>query len=90
MLDIDSIVASIPHALGEVNLPNLGKRYHGKVRDYYLVNGKRILITTDRISAFDRVLGLIPFRGQVLNQLSAFWFEATRDIVRNHLLAVLS
>ena len=48
----------------------------------------RVLITTDRVSAFDRVLGAIPFKGQVLNQLSAWWFEQTRDIVANHVIAV--
>jgi phosphoribosylaminoimidazole-succinocarboxamide synthase len=60
-------------------LPELGEKYEGKVRDVYVQNGRRILITTDRISAFDRVLGLIPFKGQVLNQLSAWWFEQTAD-----------
>lgn len=78
----------IPNALDTVDLPGLVKE-SGKVRDNYrLSNDQRLLITTDRVSAFDRVLGLIPFRGQVLNQLSAWWFEQTRDIVPNHLLAV--
>ena len=51
------------------------KKHQGKVRDFYKINNKRILITTDRISAFDRVLGFIPYKGQVLNQLSQFWLK---------------
>lgn len=74
--------------LRTVNLPNYGKKHQGKVRDYYIVDGKRILITTDRISAFDRVLGHIPYKGQVLNKLSQFWFEKTTDIIENHMLSV--
>ncbi len=58
------------------------------MRDSYLHDGRRILITTDRVSAFDRVLGLIPYKGQVLNQLSAWWFEQTADIVPNHVITV--
>ena len=65
-----------------------GKKYEGKVRDNYTVGGKRVLITTDRISAFDRVLCTIPFKGQVLNQIAAFWFEKTKHIVKNHLVSV--
>ncbi|MDP6139234.1 MAG: phosphoribosylaminoimidazolesuccinocarboxamide synthase [Candidatus Woesearchaeota archaeon] len=67
---------------------NIGKKYEGKVRDNYLLGDKRLIITTDRISAFDRVLCTIPFKGQVLNQTSAFWFEKTKDIVKNHVLQV--
>ena len=66
----------------------LGRRESGKVRDIYLQAGRRILVTTDRISAFDRILGTIPFKGQVLNQIAAFWFEQTRDIAPNHVEAV--
>ena len=67
---------------------NFGKRYEGKVRDNYSFDGKRLIITTDRISAFDRVLCTIPFKGQVLNQTSAFWFEQTKSIVDNHVISV--
>jgi phosphoribosylaminoimidazole-succinocarboxamide synthase len=66
-------------------LPGLKK---GKVRDAYDLGDKLVLVTTDRQSAFDRVLACIPFKGQVLNQVSAFWFEATRDIVANQILDV--
>ena len=60
----------------------------GKVRDLYDLGDKLLLVTTDRLSAFDRILACVPFKGQVLNQVSAFWFEATRDIVTNHVLEV--
>ena len=66
----------------------IGKKYEGKVRDNYSIDGKRIIIVTDRISAFDRVLCTIPFKGQVLNQTSAFWFEKTKNIVKNHVIDV--
>ncbi|MBI2020544.1 phosphoribosylaminoimidazolesuccinocarboxamide synthase [Candidatus Daviesbacteria bacterium] len=74
--------------LKTVNLKGLGKKYNGKVRDYYIINNRRILITTDRISAFDVILGYIPYKGAVLNLLSAFWFEKTKNIVRNHMISI--
>ena len=79
---------ALDRSLDEVDLPELGNRREGKVRDCYLRQAERILITTDRISAFDRVLGLIPYKGQVLNQLAAWWFDQTSDIVANHLRGV--
>jgi len=65
-------------------------RYDGKVRDCYIdgERGERIIVVTDRLSAFDVVIGTIPFKGQVLNQLAQFWFEQTRDIAPNHMLRV--
>jgi phosphoribosylaminoimidazole-succinocarboxamide synthase len=60
----------------------------GKVRDMYKLPGKRVLITTDRQSAFDHVLGTIPLKGQVLNRIAQYWFEQTADIVPNHVIAV--
>jgi phosphoribosylaminoimidazole-succinocarboxamide synthase len=74
--------------LDAVELPFLGPRTQGKVRDIYRCDDLLILVTTDRLSAFDRILGLVPGKGQVLTQLAAFWFEQTRDLVPNHLLAV--
>ncbi|HMQ55544.1 MAG TPA: phosphoribosylaminoimidazolesuccinocarboxamide synthase [Anaerolineae bacterium] len=88
MLSHQTLLQAIPTALAGVDLSGFGPKQPGKVRDSYTVASRRILITTDRISAFDRVLGLIPFKGQVLNQLSAWWFEQTQDLVTNHLLAV--
>ena len=63
-------------------------KYQGKVRDRYDIGDAFMLITTDRQSAFDRVLATIPFKGQVLNQTGAWWFEQTKDIITNHLLEV--
>ena len=69
-----------------LDLDFLGTKRSGKVRDIYQRDDHLVLITTDRLSAFDHILGLIPFKGQVLNQLAAFWFEQTRDIVGNHFI----
>lgn len=75
------------NTLIETNFPNLGLMYRGKVRDNYtLPDGRRIIIASDRLSAFDRVLTSIPFKGQLLNQLTNFWFEKTKKIVPNHVL----
>ena len=63
-----------------------GNKKTGKVRDQYDAGNKIVLITTDRQSAFDRVLAAIPFKGQVLNQTSAWWFKKTEHIIENHLV----
>ncbi|MBI2043274.1 phosphoribosylaminoimidazolesuccinocarboxamide synthase [Candidatus Pacearchaeota archaeon] len=73
--------------LEKTNL-DIGKKHEGKVRDSYFLEDKIIMITTDRISAFDVVLGTIPCKGQILNQLSAFWFGETEHIIQNHLIEV--
>lgn len=75
--------------LKTINLNFLRNKHQGKVRDFYKLHSQRILITTDRISAFDKVLGYIPHKGQVLNQLSQFWFDTTKDIVDNHQIEVI-
>lgn len=67
---------------------NLPGRIKGKVRDIYDLGDRLLLITTDRQSAFDRILAFVPFKGQVLNQISAFWFEKTSDIVKNHVISI--
>lgn len=87
-IPITDLQAAVPHAFQQIDLPNLGERITGKVRDSYVYNGKRVLVTTDRVSAFDRVLGAIPYKGQVLNQLSAWWFEQLQDVVANHVIAI--
>lgn len=76
------------HILKTVTLKGFGKKQQGKVRDFYVLKDKRIIITTDRQSAFDVNLGFIPQKGAVLNQLAAFWFEKTNDIIPNHLISV--
>jgi phosphoribosylaminoimidazole-succinocarboxamide synthase len=74
--------------LQRTDLPALGERVEGKVRDNYLRGERRVIVVTDRISVFDVVVGTLPFKGQVLNQLAAFWFEQSRDVAPNHLEAV--
>ncbi len=66
----------------------LGARYSGKVRENFTRGGERLIVVTDRVSAFDVVLGTIPFKGQVLNTLARYWFEATRAVFPNHLIDV--
>ncbi len=86
MLTYDELNVAVPKTLTSVDVPGFGEKQTGKVRDIYQVDGKRVLITTDRVSAFDRVLGAIPYKGQVLNQLSLWWFNQTTDIVKNHVI----
>jgi len=88
MVQTKTILEALPKVLKTVKLPLFGKKYQGKVRDFYIKNDKRILITTDRQSAFDVILGCIPFKGSVLNMLSVFWFEATKHIIDNHMIAM--
>lgn len=90
MIDRQTIIKNIPNSVTGILVKKLGAKKSGKVRDWYVKNNLRILVATDRISAFDRVLGHIPFRGAVLNKLSAFWFENTRDIVQNHMIGVIN
>jgi phosphoribosylaminoimidazole-succinocarboxamide synthase len=74
--------------LVRTDFTGLGTRVEGKVRDMYLADERRFVIVTDRVSCFDVVVGTLPFKGQVLNELAAFWFERTRDLAPNHLLEV--
>lgn len=86
-MERSALLAAIPHCLTETNLP-LASKYPGKVRDTYDIgDGRLLLVTTDRQSGFDRMLGAIPYKGQVLNRTSLYWFERTRDLVPNHVLA---
>ncbi len=88
MINDHEIRAVLPQAFEASNLP-LAHKQSGKVRDWYpLGEGRRLLVTTDRLSAFDRILACVPYKGQVLNQLAAWWFEQTARVIPNHLLAV--
>lgn len=88
MISKDELITLLPQALKETNLP-LANKQTGKVRDWYdLPNGQRLIVTTDRLSAFDIILAVVPFKGQVLNQLSAWWFEQTKDIISNHIVSL--
>lgn len=81
----------LPQVLETLDLPeSFGQKDNGKVRDFWrLPDGRRVMVTTDRQSAFDRLVCLTPGKGRQLNMLSAFWFEKTADIVPNHMLALL-
>jgi phosphoribosylaminoimidazole-succinocarboxamide synthase len=77
-----------PQPCTDVNLALTDRRV-GKVRvSYSLGNDQRLFVTTDRLSAFDRVVAAVPFKGQVLNQLAAWWFANTTDIVANHVISL--
>jgi phosphoribosylaminoimidazole-succinocarboxamide synthase len=88
MLTASELAHIVGDSLNSVELPDLGPKRSGKVRDIYRLDDRLLIVTTDRLSAFDHVLGLVPYKGQVLNQLSAYWFRATQDIVANHLLEI--
>jgi phosphoribosylaminoimidazole-succinocarboxamide synthase len=94
-IDLDSALrAQLSQTLDATPWRSIGgeklERYDGKVRDCFIdkVRGERIIVVTDRLSAFDAVVGTIPFKGQVLNQLAQFWFEQTKNIAPNHMLRV--
>jgi len=87
MIDAAKLTPYCANILTDATIPELPNHYRGKVRDNYdLADGRRILIATDRLSAFDRILTAIPLKGQVLTQIARFWFEATRDVTPNHVL----
>lgn len=77
----------LPFCLTETTF-RFGQKYQGKVRDTYDLGDKLVLVTTDRQSAFDRVIAAVPYKGQVLNLTSVWWFEQTEALVPNHLIAV--
>jgi len=84
----DPLALQLAHTLKETDLPALGRRYRGKVRDVYERGDRLVLIATDRLSAFDHILTTVPFKGELLTRTSTFWFERTKDVVKNHLLDV--
>ena len=83
----DRIESELKNTLTETSIKG-GVKKNGKVRDQYEFDDEIVLVTTDRQSAFDRVLASIPFKGQVLNLTSAWWFEKTKHIIQNHVLSV--
>lgn len=87
MVDKAALGAYAGYVLEDATIPELPNHYRGKVRDNYdLPDGRRIIIASDRLSAFDRNLAAIPLKGQVLTQTAKFWFEATADICPNHVI----
>jgi phosphoribosylaminoimidazole-succinocarboxamide synthase len=87
MVDPEFLARHVDFVLEDATIPELPSHYRGKVRDNYdLPDGRRIIIATDRLSAFDRAIAAIPFKGQVLTQTARFWFDHTADLCRNHVL----
>lgn len=87
-IDEGVLLSQCGRTLERTDLAGFGRREEGKVRDSYVAAGRRLIVVTDRVSCFDVVVGTLPFKGQVLNQVAAFWFEKTRDVAKNHLIAV--
>jgi len=85
--DREGLAALLDNVLADATIAELPNRYRGKVRDNYdLADGRRIIVATDRLSAFDRIITAIPCKGQVLTQIARFWFETTRDVCPNHVI----
>ena len=85
-MDRDILKQQLEYTLDKTNFDDQGELYRGKVRDNYINDDIITMVTTDRISAFDRVLGTVPFKGQSLVELADWWFGETADIVANHVL----
>jgi phosphoribosylaminoimidazole-succinocarboxamide synthase len=83
----EALTPHLDNILRDATIPELPSHYRGKVRDNYDVpDGRRIIIATDRLSAFDRIVTAIPCKGQVLTQIARFWFDTTSDICPNHVI----
>ena len=80
------ISEQLNYTLDEFESDNLGEHYKGKVRENFSQGDKILMITSDRVSAFDHVLGTIPFKGQILSEIANFWFDKTKDLVPNHII----
>ena len=86
-METDRLRPYAGRVLADAAIPELPNHYRGKVRENYdLADGRRVLISTDRLSAFDRALCAVPFKGEVLTQTARFWFDATADLCPNHVL----
>ncbi len=84
---MDIIKKQLSNTLNEVKFDLGGEFYKGKVRDNYFEDDTITMITSDRVSAFDCVLGTIPFKGQILTEIAHFWFDKTKDIIPNHIIS---
>lgn len=88
-IDVALLRRGLAHTIDNTALDALGKKYEGKVRDNYsTADGRRYVVATDRISAFDRVIGTLPYKGELLTSMAKFWFDLTKDVAPNHLLSV--
>ncbi|MBI5538037.1 MAG: phosphoribosylaminoimidazolesuccinocarboxamide synthase [Deltaproteobacteria bacterium] len=86
----DMLRAALSTTLETTSFEGLGERYEGKVRDNYSTSdGRRTIVVTDRISAFDRVIGTLPFKGQVLNRIACWWFDQSKAVAPNHMLRLV-
>ena len=83
----DYIAEQLNNTIEAVDLDISSDHYKGKVRENYYKDKEIIMVTSDRVSAFDHVLGTIPFKGQILNEIACFWFDKTKDIVPNHFIS---
>lgn len=83
----DRARAQLSHTLTGTDLPRLGTKYQGKVRDVYRTPERLVLVTTDRVSAFDHVLGTIPFKGEILNAITLDGFRQVEDLAHHHVIA---
>ncbi|HQH27781.1 MAG TPA: phosphoribosylaminoimidazolesuccinocarboxamide synthase [Oligoflexia bacterium] len=86
MLPREVVAKQLNHTLQSISLPAYGKKYEGKVRDCFTSAGKRVIVATDRLSAFDVVLTTIPFKGRLLTEMAAYWFSQTQHIIANHII----
>jgi phosphoribosylaminoimidazole-succinocarboxamide synthase len=87
MIELAALGPYLDQVVADATIPELPNHYRGKVRDNYdLADGRRIIIATDRLSAFDRIITAIPLKGQVLTQIARFWFDATGGICPNHVI----
>ncbi|MBP2316211.1 phosphoribosylaminoimidazolesuccinocarboxamide synthase [Azospirillum soli] len=87
MVDTAQLAPHLSNVVKDAAIPELPNHYRGKVRENYdLPDGRRVIIATDRLSAFDIILTALPFKGQVLTQTARYWFEATKDICANHVI----
>ena len=85
---MNTIKEQLNFTLNKLELDSsVGEYYRGKVRDNYYFDDQMLMVTTDRVSAFDHVLGTIPFKGQILTEIANFWFDKTKDIVPNHIIS---
>jgi len=84
---MNKIREQLPYTLDKFDLINLGEHYKGKVRENFHSEDEIIMVTTDRVSAFDHVLGTIPFKGQILTEIANFWFNQTSHIAPNHIIS---
>ena len=75
------------YTLDKFDVSDLGEHYKGKVRENFYMGDEIIMVTTDRVSALDHVLGTIPFKGQILTEIANFWFEKTKHIAPNHIIS---